>query len=161
MTWSTKWAYTLWCIRCGAAFPGAPNPRAKLCPECLPSSPHDWLNEDGLVCYSRVARYKARQALGKILLLRQGGQCALCGIGLTFNAKQRSAVDHKHSDAVDEDYIRAVICMQCNLAIGFIERALQREESYWEQIMHKSDPYLNLAVELTKEELESFFGEKP
>src|SRR3990167_8809872 len=161
MTWSTKWTYTLWCIRCGEAFPGAPNPRAKLCPECLPPSSHDWLNGDGLVCYGRVARYKARQALGEILLLRQGGRCAICGIGLTFNSKQRSAVDHKHSDAVDEDYVRSVICIQCNLAIGFIELAMQRGESYWEQIMHKDDHYLNLAVELTTEEIESFFGEKP
>lgn len=61
----------------------------------------------------RLRRFGLTEDEYDLLVERQGGVCAICGLGPTTDGR-RLAVDHDHHTGV----IRGLLCTNCNVGIG-------------------------------------------
>lgn len=62
-----------------------------------------------------------------LLLQRQGGMCAVCGMAISFGGRKRTsaAVDHCHVTGL----VRGILCMCCNAGVGQFQDSPERCES--------------------------------
>lgn len=59
-----------------------------------------------------------------LMLERQGGGCAICGI--RHNHKRRFCIDHCHKT----NKVRGLLCNGCNIGLGFYELYKEKYEKY-------------------------------
>lgn len=64
--------------------------------------------------WNLAARYGITEADERRMLDEQGGRCAICA-----QTMRRHVVDHDHATGK----VRALLCHECNLALGHVERA--------------------------------------
>jgi hypothetical protein len=91
------------------------------CKECSSANGKNWRNKNKEKCYEvsrknqlmRNFRITEREYIE--LLVKQNGECAICGASSADAAGSKLCVDHDHSTGE----IRGLLCRRCNAGLGF------------------------------------------
>ena len=78
--------------------------------------------------YSRFKRYGLTPEQFEAMWRKQQGKCALCAKTLGIGAGKH-AIDHDH----DTGIVRALLCLRCNVGLGWFESFKALAETYLER----------------------------